>query len=94
MAPGSGHWHLPVRITHGAGDVPKGTLAWLVSVKPRTPVHDNSSAPPTNYVVVVISARAGHLLGDRAGYRGVLGYRSGPTWSEGEWVSGSEPSKP
>jgi hypothetical protein len=88
-----GQWHPVaatgislVRTTRQAGQVPRGTLAWLVSVMPRRPVYDSASDPPANYVVVLISARGGQLLGDMAGYRPVSDRHPGPRWSEGEWV--------
>ncbi len=89
-----GQWHPVaargislVRTTRRAGQVPRGTLAWLVSVEPRRPVYDGPADPPANFVVVLISAADGHLLGDMAGYRSVSGRRRGATWSEGEWAS-------
>jgi hypothetical protein len=88
-----GQWHPEaatgislVRTSHPAGDIPRGTLAWLVDVTPRAPVYDSADDPPANYVVVAIDARDGHLLGDMAGYHGLSGHRAGPSWSEGEWT--------
>jgi hypothetical protein len=69
-----------VRFAHATGKIPAGTLAWLVSVKPRKPVYDGSKTlrgPAGNYFVVVIRARDGRFLGAADGYSPALANRSG-----------------
>jgi hypothetical protein len=69
-----------VRFEHGTAKIPVGTLAWLVSVKPRKPIYDGSKTsrgPAGNYFVVVVRARDGRFLGAADGYSPALANRSG-----------------
>ena len=75
-----------VRLEHRTGNIPAGTLAWLVSVKPRAPVYDSRRLPAANYFVVVISARNGRLLGDEDGYSRGLDPRGRASWATAEWA--------
>ena len=74
-----------VRYTHRVHRVPAGSLAWLVSLQPRSPIHDSPTVPPANYSAVVIGAIDGRLFAAVDGYSYALGGRPGRSWGTGEF---------
>ena len=65
-----------VRLGPGEGE-PDGTLTWVVALKTRRPLCNESCDKPANYVVAFIRARDGRFLGDAAGYSPQLAGRPG-----------------